>query len=285
MSDVIPKGTIYDFDPVMGYQRTEGRNITHGTRRLAQYRNAVLVRFTPRGKRKQTSLGSTSRPGIVVLEGWDHPDLGTAIDVVDKWTDERFRYRIESPRYEFDSAEWEGLFNSRLRKYLEETGVRVLADYREHLVETTTREVDPEIARVVQEIVGETSHEIDSQPGSTILPTEILDTATLVEGATKTVTVNAFERSRKARQACIAHYGARCFVCTLELGERYGSIGKDFIEVHHVVPLSEIGEAYEVDPIKDLRPVCPNCHSMLHRRIPPLLPEELRDLLSKGKVL
>lgn len=283
MNDVIPKGTIFDFDPVMGYRRTEGRNITHGTQRLAQYRNAVFVRFTPRGKRKQTSLGATSGPGIVVLEGWNHPNLGTAVDLDDEWTDERFRYRIESPRYEFGSTEWEELFDSRLRRYLKAKGVRVLADYRKHLVESLTEEVDPEVAGVMEEIVKEVSGEHDTHPGSTILPTELLDPGALVEGATKTVTVNAFERSGKARQRCIAHYGARCFVCNLALGELYGSIGKDFVEVHHVVPLSEVGESYEVDPIRDLRPVCPNCHSMLHRRVPPLLPEELRDILSKGK--
>jgi 5-methylcytosine-specific restriction protein A len=46
--------------------------------------------------------------------------------------------------------------------------------------------------------------------------------------------------------------------------ERYGPEAAGIIHVHHVVPLSEIGERYEVDPIKDLRPVCPNCHTVIH---------------------
>ena len=33
---------------------------------------------------------------------------------------------------------------------------------------------------------------------------------------------------------------------------------KDLIQVHHLVPLSAIGKKYRVDPIRDLRPVCPN---------------------------
>jgi 5-methylcytosine-specific restriction protein A len=45
----------------------------------------------------------------------------------------------------------------------------------------------------------------------------------------------------------------------------YGEIGRGFIHVHHVVPISSIGESYKVDPAKDLVPVCPNCHAMLHR--------------------
>lgn len=44
--------------------------------------------------------------------------------------------------------------------------------------------------------------------------------------------------------------------------DMYGDIGKDFIHVHHLL----IGEEYVVDHIKDLRPVCPNCHAMLDKR-------------------
>ncbi|HHO0788469.1 HNH endonuclease [Aeromonas allosaccharophila] len=65
---------------------------------------------------------------------------------------------------------------------------------------------------------------------------------------------------------------------TIDFGEKYGELGKGFIHVHHMMPLSEIGEEYVVDPIKDLIPVCPNCHAMLHRRNPPLTIDDLRKL-------
>ena len=45
----------------------------------------------------------------------------------------------------------------------------------------------------------------------------------------------------------------------------YGEFGQGFIHVHHIVPISKIGKEYKIDPIKDLVPVCPNCHAMLHR--------------------
>ncbi|MCZ0940407.1 MAG: HNH endonuclease [Caldilineaceae bacterium] len=96
------------------------------------------------------------------------------------------------------------------------------------------------------------------------------------EGAVRQVWVNRYERDRKARQACLAHHGIRCVVCGLILEERYGEIGKDYIHVHHLVPLSQIGKTYKVDPIKDLRPICPNCHAMVHRKRPPLMIEELK---------
>ena len=100
------------------------------------------------------------------------------------------------------------------------------------------------------------------------------------EGAVRPIFVNAFERDRAARRACIEHFGASCAVCALRFEERYGALGEGFIHVHHLLPLSKIGTDYEVDPIKDLRPVCPNCHVMLHRRRPPLSIDELRSILS-----
>lgn len=85
------------------------------------------------------------------------------------------------------------------------------------------------------------------------------------EGARTQVWVNRYERSATARRKCIEHYGYRCSVCDLRFEELYGDIGKDFIEVHHLVPLYTIQQTYEVNPIEDLRPVCSNCHHMLHR--------------------
>lgn len=85
------------------------------------------------------------------------------------------------------------------------------------------------------------------------------------EGHKLQVTVNRYERDPKARAACIACWGTSCTVCILDFAERYGDLGAGFIHVHHLVPLSKIGKAYEVDPREDLRPVCPNCHAMLHK--------------------
>lgn len=53
----------------------------------------------------------------------------------------------------------------------------------------------------------------------------------------------------------------------------------DATHVHHIVPVSQIGLDYVIDPLKDLIPVCPNCHSMLHRKDPPLIPEELKRIV------
>lgn len=95
-------------------------------------------------------------------------------------------------------------------------------------------------------------------------PDEVSET--LEEGTRKTVIVNVYERNPIARKKCIEHYGVQCQVCEINFENTYGVLGKDFIHVHHLVPLHEIQKGYEVDPIRDLIPVCPNCHAMLHRK-------------------
>jgi predicted HNH restriction endonuclease len=84
------------------------------------------------------------------------------------------------------------------------------------------------------------------------------------EGENKPVLVNQYERDPKARRACIKNYGAVCFICGFDFGETYGKEFTGRIHVHHLVEVSKRAGKYKVDPIKDLRPVCPNCHMVLH---------------------
>ncbi len=101
-----------------------------------------------------------------------------------------------------------------------------------------------------------------------LLGDEVDPSATYREGAVKQISVNAYERSGAARAACIAHYGTTCVVCGFDFGEVYGSIGSGFIHVHHLVDLALGGGPTEIDGVRDLRPVCPNCHAMLHTSKP-----------------
>lgn len=96
------------------------------------------------------------------------------------------------------------------------------------------------------------------------LPEEVNDADTLVEGATARVFVNAYERSSEARRRCLAHHGRSCCICGFDFGAKYGPAASGFIHVHHIVPLSTIRGRYEVDPLRDLRPVCANCHAVIH---------------------
>ena len=111
------------------------------------------------------------------------------------------------------------------------------------------------------------------------IPERVLPTETLVEGAKFQLTVNAYERNPQARNECLDHYGYTCQGCNFDFADTYGEIGQNYIHVHHLIPLSEIGHEYEVDSINDLIPVCPNCHAMIHRAKPMLTMEQLRNCL------
>lgn len=112
------------------------------------------------------------------------------------------------------------------------------------------------------------------------IPEEIGHSAKYLEGSTTQIAVNKYERNRVARARCIDHYGPHCQVCGFDFQNMYGELGANFIHVHHLRELSEIGEEYEVDPITDLRPVCPNCHAMLHRTRPALALDVLKSRIT-----
>jgi 5-methylcytosine-specific restriction protein A len=104
-----------------------------------------------------------------------------------------------------------------------------------------------------------------------------------VEGGRQLVLVNMFERDPSLRAHCIKHFGAVCQICQFDFSYFYGTLGKNYCHVHHLKPLSELDGPSEINPIKDLIPVCPNCHSMLHQRIPALKPEELMDIIEANR--
>ena len=110
------------------------------------------------------------------------------------------------------------------------------------------------------------------------------DDEKLYEGALMKVNVNKYERNQKARKECVAKKGHQCLVCGRDFEATYGEIGKNFIHVHHLTPISTIGQEYELNVDTDLAPVCPNCHYMLHRKNPPYTIEELKDILAKQSV-
>lgn len=100
-----------------------------------------------------------------------------------------------------------------------------------------------------------------------------------LEGSQYQVVCNKYERSPINRELCLAKKGYVCNICGFNFEKTYGVVGKRFIHVHHITPVSELGPDYRINPEEDLIPVCPNCHAMLHRRKPPYLPEELKKIM------
>jgi 5-methylcytosine-specific restriction protein A len=108
------------------------------------------------------------------------------------------------------------------------------------------------------------------------------DVAKYTEGSLKSFSINTYERSAAARRKCIEHHGYSCAVCSFDFAKVYGVVGERYIHIHHKKPLAEISDEYQVDPIEDLIPVCPNCHAIIHRADPPFTIEQLRSHMQKS---
>jgi 5-methylcytosine-specific restriction enzyme A len=135
--------------------------------------------------------------------------------------------------------------------------------------------IPPETAKRLEEIWTQLT-------GRRLNPVKVTETPELlIEGMKRSRSTVAYERNSNAREACLQHHGRSCTVCGMNFQDSYGEIGQGFIHVHHIVPISQIGESYQVNPEKDLAPVCPNCHAMLHRRMPPYSIQELRNILDE----
>jgi hypothetical protein len=122
---------------------------------------------------------------------------------------------------------------------------------------------------------------IESSESAFLYPDEAADQETFIEGAAIRVFVNRYERDRAARNRCIEHYGTDCRACGISFGNYYGPDLSGFIHVHHLAQLSTVRKRAKVDPIRDLQPVCPNCHAVIHSSNPPLTIDQVRSLIRK----
>lgn len=137
--------------------------------------------------------------------------------------------------------------------------------------------IDGQLVTVSEEILLDGN--IADARRSVMLPEEVPGGSAYNEGSVERILVNRYERDRRARDECVRHYGTSCSLCGFDFFAAYGEAMAGFIYVHHLNPLSSAGEDYQIDPVRDLRPVCPNCHAALHRREPPYSLEEVRQFL------
>ena len=99
------------------------------------------------------------------------------------------------------------------------------------------------------------------------------------EGAVLERRVNRYERDPELREEAIRIHGVNCFGCGINMKEMYG-LSKDFIHIHHLKPLSTV-RGGRVSPEEDLRPLCPNCHAVVHLepKTPPVPIAKLKGMI------
>lgn len=92
------------------------------------------------------------------------------------------------------------------------------------------------------------------------------------------------ERRKSISDKVKRHKGYTCEACTLKFTKKYGELGKKFIEVHHLVPIStlDLGE-YRLNVNDDFAVLCSNCHRMIHRLDDPSRLDQLRDIIERNR--
>lgn len=108
----------------------------------------------------------------------------------------------------------------------------------------------------------------------------VLTNQKYLEGRISDVTMRRRERSPVARAACLAVYGFDCYVCGLNLRARYVGLAIEVVHVHHEEPLARASGEREFDPVAKMKPVCPNCHAVIHAREPPYSIAEVKAMVA-----
>jgi hypothetical protein len=108
-----------------------------------------------------------------------------------------------------------------------------------------------------------------------LLPYEMEGVA---EGASIEEISKSYERSKVNRALCLAYHGYNCKACNTNMRQLYSGLTNDFIHVHHLNPVA-ISGTIKPDPIKDMVPLCPNCHGVAHLRNPPYTVTEIKNMI------
>ncbi|MGG8472501.1 MULTISPECIES: HNH endonuclease [Rahnella] len=169
--------------------------------------------------------------------------------------------------------------------YYEEIPEQQKSNYWRFSVRPISGEVFADIA--VASALTESRFIMDDIESEEILQEDATDEESLVsyeEGKKTSKFVTKYERNPKLKKLAKSIHGTTCFACGFNFGDFYGEYAKDFIHIHHVVPVSEFGMSKIVNPKTDLVPVCANCHGIIHRKKDRTLSiDELKDMIAASK--
>ena len=102
------------------------------------------------------------------------------------------------------------------------------------------------------------------------------------EGKKKEFYISKYERNSINRRNAIRIHGTKCMICGFDFEAFYGEAGRSVIEVHHVKPLSEVGEEVVINPETDLVCLCSNCHRIVHKKKNGVYTvDEVREMIKK----
>lgn len=105
---------------------------------------------------------------------------------------------------------------------------------------------------------------------------EKVDTEVIPDHASDTMQLDYKERIKKE---CLDYYGAICDICGFDYGYTYGESYEHYIGVHNVTGVEGDEILPDTDPIKDIIPICHNCHHIIHSKTPPIPVDKMRKMI------
>lgn len=136
MSEPVAKATLYMWDDLWAYSKTEVTNLIWSNIKYAQFPNAVKLEYTERGKRKRMNAVITTIPAVV-LGGWEHlsPPPKFSAPMEGRKTvkaPSKGGYTIQETRHSVSDERWDVEFDAFLDGYIAKTGAKILLDLRTH---------------------------------------------------------------------------------------------------------------------------------------------------------
>jgi 5-methylcytosine-specific restriction protein A len=120
------------------------------------------------------------------------------------------------------------------------------------------------------------------EPTDTPLPKDV-DPKRVPAGQWREFSGTHYEREPGPRMTCLHYHGYRCQGCGYKMADIYGVVAERIIHVHHLTPVSTLPKGYRIDPINEMVPLCPNCHSVVHARKYPLTIKQLKRTLMTAR--
>lgn len=122
--------TVYVRGMMGNIQRIEASAFSAEVGKCAQYSSAVHFAFIPKGKRNVRSSVETSRPSLLVLDGWGHPAPDSMFLPEEPTADPEVS--IQRGRYRSCDSRWQSDFDTMIDAYVAQSGAKVVSDYRRH---------------------------------------------------------------------------------------------------------------------------------------------------------
>ncbi len=118
--------------------------------------------------------------------------------------------------------------------------------------------------------------------GFWVVPSQVKSNLDFEEGERYSAEAQFFVRSPELVKTAKLTHGYLCQACGFDFEDFYGSLGAQYIECHHIDPLSERRSSANTS-VENVAVLCSNCHRMVHRERPALSVKELQDRIAVAR--